>query len=190
MNIRNSELHRQSSEAQAVRARLMDPAAWVRQADVERLRVALQAETERSQMALAENEVLKARLMRQGCLVSRLELDLADRDARILAQADRICLLENVGMTGRQDKKPVAEIIAEVLADFPDVTWQEISGIRRARRLIVPRQKCMFEVSRQRPDLSFPAIGRIFGGRDHTTIMHAVRKLGAARESAEAGRRP
>lgn len=177
MNIRNSELHRQNSEAQAVRARLMDPAGWVKQADVERLRVDLQAETERTQKALAENEVLKARVMRQGYQVSKLELDLADRDARILAQADRICLLENVGMTVRQDKKPVADIIAEVLADFPDVTWKEICGIRRSRRLIEPRQRCMFEVSRQRPDLSFPAIGRIFGSRDHTTIMHAVRKL-------------
>ena len=177
MNVHNKELHRQGSEAKAIRARLMDPGGWVKLAEAERLRVALNSETERTQKALAENEVLKSRLMRQGYQVSKLELDLADRDARILAQADRICLLENVGMTGRQDKKPVADIIAEVLADFPDVTWKEICGIRRSRRLIVPRQRCMFEVSRQRPDLSFPAIGRIFGGRDHTTIIHAVRKL-------------
>jgi chromosomal replication initiator protein len=74
--------------------------------------------------------------------------------------------------------------VGDVLAEFPGVTWDEVRGIRRTKRLIKPRQECMYEVSTQRPDLSFPAIGRIFGGRDHTTIMHSVRKVSANRAAA------
>lgn len=72
-------------------------------------------------------------------------------------------------------------IIMAVLADFPDVTIDEIKGPRRQRRLIRPRQIAMYEVCRQRPDMSYPQVGRIFGGRDHTTCLHAVSKISAER---------
>lgn len=79
-----------------------------------------------------------------------------------------------------QDEKPkVEEIILAVLADFPGVTIDEVKGPRRSRRIVLPRQIAMYEVYRQRPDMSYPAIGRMFGGRDHTTCLHAVRKMTA-----------
>jgi chromosomal replication initiation ATPase DnaA len=37
----------------------------------------------------------------------------------------------------------------------------------------------------QRPDLSLPQLGKMFGGRDHTTILYAVRKAGAYRGGAK-----
>jgi hypothetical protein len=76
------------------------------------------------------------------------------------------------------DRPRVEEIILSVLADFPDVTLSEIKGPRRDKRIRRPRQLAMYEVYRQRPDLSFPAMGRIFS-RDHTTILHSVRKMSA-----------
>lgn len=182
-----TEQQRQSAAGQAVRDRLMRPDDWIRRAAVDRIRADLQKETERNQAIMAENEALKAKVMRHDGIVSSLQLDLADRDARILSQASRICSLENLGMTDRPGKKPVADIIGEVLAEFPDVSWKDISGIRRHQRLITPRHKCMFEVSRQRPDLSYPSIGRIFGGRDHTSILHAVRKMDAALSEGREG---
>jgi len=79
-----------------------------------------------------------------------------------------------------QDDKPkVEEIILAVLADFPGVTIDEVKGPRRSKRIVRPRQIAMYEVYRQRPDLSYPTIGRMFGGRDHTTCLHAVRKMTA-----------
>lgn len=46
----------------------------------------------------------------------------------------------------------------------------------REHRLVHPRQLLMWEV-REKFGLSFPAIGRIFGGRDHTTCLHAWQKI-------------
>lgn len=184
MNI-HTELHKQHKASQDIRSRLMNGSDGVPRKEFDRLRNALQVETERRQEALKEIDDLRGRLLRKDYLIEHLELDKADKDARILEQAARICFLENDDAMKRTGKKPVRLIIEEVLADFPDVTWNEVSGIRRTRHLVIPRQKCMFEVHRQRPDLSLPAIGRIFGGRDHTTILHAVRKLKAKQQSGE-----
>ena len=74
-------------------------------------------------------------------------------------------------------RRDVHEIIMDVLADFPEFTLADIKGPRKWRRLALARQIAVYEVYKQRPDLSFPQIGRIFGGRDHTTILHAVRKM-------------
>jgi chromosomal replication initiator protein len=68
-------------------------------------------------------------------------------------------------------------IIAEVLENFPGVTWEDLKGKHRTSNIVYPRQLCMYEIHRQRKDLSYPAIGRLFGGRDHTTVLHAVRKI-------------
>lgn len=68
-------------------------------------------------------------------------------------------------------------IIADVLENFPGVTWEDLKGKHRTSNIVYPRQLCMYEIHRQRKDLSYPAIGRLFGGRDHTTVLHAVRKI-------------
>lgn len=176
MNVHNPALAKQHEASKQIRDRLMNGNDWVRRKDVDAARAEL--EQERLLRIAAEAEATNAagRLMQSRKRIEALELDMADLHARLLSQAERICHLENVGMTETPGKKPVADIVAEVLADYPGVTWKEICGIRRIRTLIEPRHKCMYEVSRQRPDLSMPAIGRIFGGRDHTTIYHAVRK--------------
>jgi chromosomal replication initiator protein len=52
---------------------------------------------------------------------------------------------------------------------------------RRARAVARPRQIAMY-LSKQLTSRSLPEIGRKFGGRDHTTVMHAVRKVEELRE--------
>ncbi len=69
----------------------------------------------------------------------------------------------------------VDQIVQEVARGF-DVTVEDLRGYSRARELVVARD-CAMAVVRQGTTLSFPAIGRVFGGRDHTTVMHAVRKV-------------
>ena len=115
-------------------------------------------------------------------LVNKLVLDLSDAHARIMSQASQLSTQDDETSVAsvKTPRKPVTQIIDEVLSDFPDVSWEEIKGVRRTRHLIVPRQRLMYEIYRQRPDLSFPSIGRMFGGRDHTTVLHAVHKVRAS----------
>jgi hypothetical protein len=79
-------------------------------------------------------------------------------------------------------KRPVREIVFETLKNYPGVTWSDITGIHRNRYVVKARHECMYALYRERNDLSFPLIGRIFGGRDHTSVLHAVKKIRAERE--------
>jgi chromosomal replication initiator protein len=51
-----------------------------------------------------------------------------------------------------------------------------LRGKSRQRPLVAARQEAMY-VFRELTDLSYPAIARLFGGRDHTTVIHAVEKI-------------
>ena len=55
-------------------------------------------------------------------------------------------------------------------------TVAEMFSPRRARNIARPRQVAMF-LAKNLTSLSYPEIGRQFGGRDHTTVMHAVRSI-------------
>lgn len=109
--------------------------------------------------------------------VSALEMDLADLRASFMSQAKYLADIEDkiAGQASYQfkEKKSVTRIVMEVLADYPGITWEDVLSPRRSRGLIKPRHACMKAVCEQRPDLSFPAVGRIFH-RDHTTILNAI----------------
>lgn len=66
-------------------------------------------------------------------------------------------------------------IINEV-AERHGITYDDLMTSRRYRAIAWPRQEAMYEVCKRRPWLSLPDVGRIFGGRDHTTILHGLRK--------------
>lgn len=69
-----------------------------------------------------------------------------------------------------------AQFISEVVSDFYGVTLGELSAKKRSREVALPRQVAMYLV-RTMTDLSLPKIGDVFGGRDHTTVMHACDKI-------------
>ena len=71
-----------------------------------------------------------------------------------------------------------ANIIIDATATMYDFTVEELCGRSRRRPLVTARQVAMY-VCREVTDLSYPVIGRAFGGRDHTTVIHAVEKIGA-----------
>lgn len=71
--------------------------------------------------------------------------------------------------------------IIRAIARSHGVTWKEITSGCRIRHIVAARQTAMYEVRTRRPDLSLPQIGRLFGGRDHTTVLHAIRKIEAQR---------
>lgn len=199
MTIHQTQLQRQNSAYSAVRDRLWNPKNAVKPAPapapaqelakpIERIKEVSDKITElRSRLFEAEKQIeLKQEL------IDKLALDLADANARILHQAEIIEGLRSAADPVPDDapeslpRKPAKQIIAEVLQDYPDVTWDQLKGVHRTRRLVEPRQRCMYELYTQRPDLSFPAIGRLFGGRDHSTVLHAVHKIKAQREREQA----
>jgi chromosomal replication initiator protein len=107
--------------------------------------------------------------------LEKLELDLADARARILSQAEMMKSLDDGdGLTDH--RRSVPEIVADVLQHYPGISWEDVKGIRRTRDLIAPRHACIRAVFNERKDLSSVQIGRHFGGRDHTTILHSLQR--------------
>src|SRR5690554_4798582 len=73
--------------------------------------------------------------------------------------------------------KPVTiEGIMEAVADHYAIKVADMKSKRRTRNITFPRQVAMYLV-RQLTDRSLPEIGEAFGGRDHTTVIHAVEKI-------------
>jgi chromosomal replication initiator protein len=73
-------------------------------------------------------------------------------------------------------KRVRIEDIQRIVARHYNVSRQELVSNRRTRVIVKPRQVAMY-LSKMLTPRSFPEIGRRFGGRDHTTVLHAVRKI-------------
>ncbi|MEV7865396.1 chromosomal replication initiator protein DnaA [Streptomyces sp. NPDC088124] len=81
---------------------------------------------------------------------------------------------------GSEDAAPeiTAGNIMAATADYFGLTVDDLCGSSRSRVLVTARQIAMY-LCRELTDLSLPKIGAQFGGRDHTTVMHADRKIRA-----------
>jgi chromosomal replication initiator protein len=69
-----------------------------------------------------------------------------------------------------------ASLIMNQVAAYFSVSVDDLCGQSRTHVLVTSRQIAMY-LCRELTDLSLPKIGQLFGGRDHTTVMHAVRKI-------------
>ncbi|KQQ39081.1 hypothetical protein ASF58_23355 [Methylobacterium sp. Leaf125] len=67
--------------------------------------------------------------------------------------------------------------IMRAVAEHHRVTVAELKSERRTARIVTPRQLAMLAVWIECPVQTLPSIGRLFGGRDHTTVLHAIRKF-------------
>ncbi len=77
------------------------------------------------------------------------------------------------------DNKPKVRTDEELLAEIADILKFDVDALKgksRQRPLVTARQIAMYAF-RETTDLSYPAIARIFGGRDHTTVIHANEKI-------------
>ena len=68
------------------------------------------------------------------------------------------------------------DLVVAVAAEYFDITPDEIRSSNRSRPLVNARQMAMY-LCRELTDLSLPEIGRRFGGRDHSTVLHANNKI-------------
>jgi len=78
-------------------------------------------------------------------------------------------------LTKNAVKPRTDEQLLKEIADFVGFSVEDIKGKSRQRPLVTARQTAMYVV-RELTELSYPAIARLFGGRDHTTVIHAVEK--------------
>jgi len=75
------------------------------------------------------------------------------------------------------DSKPLSvELVQQVVADYYGITVDEMRSKRRDKHIVFPRQIAMFLI-REEIAMSLPAIGQVFGGRDHTTVLHSYEKI-------------
>lgn len=76
------------------------------------------------------------------------------------------------------DKRPPITVpyIQDVVSEYYNVTPEDLRGRKRTQNFTYPRQIAMY-LSRKLIDLSLPKIGDQFGGRDHTTVIHACDKI-------------
>lgn len=74
------------------------------------------------------------------------------------------------------------ELIQEIVATYFKIKVADLHAKKRTRDLTVPRQIAMYLCRKLIPNISLPAIGDGFGGRDHTTVMHAYEKVEKERQ--------
>ena len=107
--------------------------------------------------------------------------------ASLTGQVITLDLAKNVLRDLIGDKKKIVamdDIQEAVCAQF-HVKMTELKSRRRSKTLVHPRQLAMY-LCRELTDASYPEIGRQFGGKDHTTIIHACRQVTKAKETDQA----
>ena len=103
-------------------------------------------------------------------LVCRAEFS----DAPMTMEIAEMAIADLVGI--REPRRIRIEDIQKVVASHFNVSKHDLLSARRTRAIVRPRQIAMYLAKTMTPR-SFPEIGKRFGGRDHTTVLHAVRKV-------------
>ncbi len=104
--------------------------------------------------------------------------------ASLTGQQITVDMAKNIlrDLLGGKRKVITIEDIQEVVANRFHVKIADLKSKRRTKTLVYPRQIAMF-LCRDLTDASFPEIGRDFGGKDHTTIIHACKQMQKSQET-------
>ncbi|WP_196590901.1 chromosomal replication initiator protein DnaA [Pectinatus frisingensis] len=89
--------------------------------------------------------------------------------------------LKNV-FTNNENRTVTLELVQEIVSSYFKIDISELVAKKRTRNLAFPRQIAMY-LCRELTDASLPRIGEIFGGRDHTTVIHANDKISQERKT-------
>ncbi|HCX65906.1 MAG TPA: chromosomal replication initiator protein DnaA, partial [Eubacteriaceae bacterium] len=79
-------------------------------------------------------------------------------------------------ITNKKTEKITVDLIKEITAKYFNIEVDEFNLKKRTKSIAYPRQVAMY-ISRELTDLSLPKIGEEFGGRDHSTVIHAYDKI-------------
>ena len=86
-------------------------------------------------------------------------------------------------MLASQSRQVSIENIQKTVADYYKIKVSEMYSKKRTRNVARPRQVAM-ALAKELTQMSLPDIGEAFGGRDHTTVLHACRKIAELRGSS------
>ena len=100
------------------------------------------------------------------------------------------CSIRNIGLSKENVKEALSDLvdhnikidatpenIKSSVCEYFSISEQDITGPRRDKKIVKPRQIAMYLCKELITSISYPEIGSHFGGRDHTTVMHAHRKV-------------
>ncbi|MCB9727604.1 MAG: chromosomal replication initiator protein DnaA [Deltaproteobacteria bacterium] len=107
-----------------------------------------------------------------------------EANARLFGQRITVEMTQAVlGDLVEQGHRQIApDTIAKAVSNAFQVPMAALKGPRRHRQVTVPRQVAMFLI-RELTDASLPQIGTLFGGRDHTTVINALKRIESLREA-------
>lgn len=83
--------------------------------------------------------------------------------------------LKGLKLNGKSSQLSIAKI-QSVVAKYYSLTVADLKGRKRVKEIVLPRQIAMY-LAREMTDSSLPKIGQEFGGKDHTTVMHAHERI-------------
>ncbi|WP_068268416.1 chromosomal replication initiator protein DnaA [Caviibacter abscessus] len=106
--------------------------------------------------------MLNAIIARSTLLSERITIDL------VKDEVERRIEVEKARIT--------SEKIVEVTAQYFNLSEEELKSTKRNKEILKPRQIAMY-IMKKRTEITYNAIGRIFGGKDHTTVLNAVTKI-------------
>jgi chromosomal replication initiation ATPase DnaA len=157
---------------------------YIRNADIpaESVRLA-KAEAQRFRSLYATekqgNERKARRIAKLQNMVDLLKEQLIEARASIKA-------MQGLSRLSAQGVRDLEGIIAEVMARHEGVTWMDVISSRRGGADVVRcRHECMHAVKTQ-TRMSYPEIAKVFNRADHTSVMHAVKKIEAEKKGMRA----
>jgi chromosomal replication initiator protein len=113
-------------------------------------------------------------LMAQSSLVRRdIDIDLAKSVLKDIVMAEA--------------REVNIDTIQAMVSDYFDISIADLKGKSRVKELVYPRQVAMY-FAKELTDLSLKAIGNNFGGRDHSTVIHAVNSINESMEKEDSVR--
>lgn len=122
----------------------------------------------------------KAKLLEEIYQLRAEAYESQERKAALDAEIDELIVRLNRYHDAFNDiqlqREPNLQTIKEVVAKAYKVSVLDILSRRRTARVVMPRQIAMY-VCKIKTCKSLPEIGRAFGGKDHTTVLHAIRKI-------------
>lgn len=172
------------SDLTGLEERLRSRLAWGLVADIQPSTYELRLGILQSKRALLGAEIPDAVLEFLALKVCSNIRELEGALNRIVAHADvtkTLITLESTqdvlsDLLRSHDRRITIDEIQRKVAEHYNIRLPDMHSARRARQVARPRQVAMY-LAKQLTSRSLPEIGRKFGGRDHTTVMHAVRKI-------------
>jgi len=118
----------------------------------------------------------------EGCLIKIAAHSTFTGEKITVELAHRV--LKDILETRDSQSRPqvTVELIQQVVANHYKLKLEDMKSSTRLRTVAFPRQVAMY-LSRKLTDLSLPAVGQYFGGKDHTTIMYACQKIADLRQT-------